>query len=154
VAVRIGLHAPRQGVTQGQVVQGCAAPGGRGGGGSGGGGGGGGSPLIDTTPPLGKLSGKKTQKLGKSVSVTVTCIDEACTASATGKASRSKLKRARKTIAKGHKAKLKLKLSKKARKKLKRALRKHRKVKAKIKVSLTDAAGNKRVLRRTVRLKR
>jgi hypothetical protein len=65
-----------------------------------------------------------------------------------------KLKRAAKSIRKGGRATLRLKLSKKARRAIGRALRKRRKVRARIKVTLTDAAGNSRVLRRTVRLKR
>ena len=114
-----------------------------------------GSPFVpigpDTLAPLGRLSGKRTQKLGKSVAVTVSCPDEACRAVATGNL---KLKRATKSIRKGGKATLKLKLSKKARRAIRRALRKRRKVRAKLKVTVTDAARNSRVLRRTVRLKR
>ncbi len=128
---------------------------------AGGPGGPGGAGGADSTAPLARLSGKRTQKLGKSVAVTVTCVNEACRAVGTAstnvpvvKAKRFGLKRTTKSIRSGSRATLKLKLSAKARRAIKRALRKRRKVRVKVKVTVADAAGNARVLRRTVRLKR
>ena len=115
---------------------------------------------TDTSAPQGKLSGKKTQKLSTSVAVTVACLDESCQAAASAgvsvpieAAKRFQLKRANAAIPQGGSKKLKLKLSRKARKAIRAALRKGRKVRVKVKVTLTDAAGNQRVLRRTVKLK-
>jgi hypothetical protein len=113
---------------------------------------------VDTTPPIATLSGKKTQKLGKSVSVTVSC-SEACAATATGtlsvpKASKAyRLKKTKKSIAAGGKVKLRLKLSTKARKAATRALKRHNRVKAKLKVTVADGRANKTSKRRTIKLK-
>jgi hypothetical protein len=76
------------------------------------------------------LSGKKTQKAGKSVKVGVSCPDEACTAKATGSVSvpdpsaarRFKLRASTAQIASGAKATLKLKISRRVRETIKRAL--------------------------------
>ena len=109
-------------------------------------------PPADTTAPKLDLDAKKSQKLDKSVEVTVGC-DEACAASATGKiAVKSgggskkgksiKLKAASAPVVAGQTATLKLKLSKKSLKKAAAALKAGAKLKAKIAVSVTDAASN------------
>jgi fibronectin-binding autotransporter adhesin len=145
------------------TANGCPATGGGGGGGGGGdGGGGGGGGGGDTVKPSAKLSGKRTQKLGKSISVTVACPTEVCTVTVTGSLSapevgaskRFKLKRVARTIPKGKARKIKLKLPKRARAVAKRALRKGKKARAKLKVTVKDAAGNTVVLKRTIKLKR
>src|SRR6185436_8496326 len=111
------------------------------------GGPGGGEP-PDTTAPAETLSGKRTQKLGRSVVVTVGC-SEACTATGTGTVSVPpaskvyRLGRATKSLAAGRPAKLKLKLSKKAQRAAKRALKRHKRVRARVTVTVTDAAGNR-----------
>ena len=113
----------------------------------------------DVTAPKAKLSGAKTQKAGRSVSVTVAC-DEACvvnasgTVSVPGAAKVFKLGKARKSIRAGGKAKLKLKVSKKTLRAIRRALRRKRKVRATIKLRIADTAGNTRRSSRKIRLKR
>jgi hypothetical protein len=123
----------------------------------------GGGPLLDTTAPLTSLLGKRSQKLGKFVSVTVACKSEACTAVATGsvslpgaaRAARTfRLKKVTKRIPGGGRATLRLKLSKQAHDAIERSLRKRKKVNVKLKLVVSDAAGNRRTLRRTVTLKR
>jgi len=117
-------------------------------------------PPPDTTAPAAKLSGKKTQKAGRSVRVRVSCPNEACTAKATGSidvpgargARRLKLGAATVQIARGGKATLKLKVSRKALGTIKRALRRRAKVRAKLKVTVRDAAGNRTVKPRTIKL--
>jgi hypothetical protein len=118
-------------------------------------------PAPDTLAPETQLSGKRTQELGKALYVVVGCPTEDCTATATGGVSapvvaaarRFKLRKASLPIAKGTKAKLRLKLSKKARRAAKRALLKRKKVTAKIKVTVRDSTGNTTTKRRTLRLK-
>ena len=116
----------------------------------------------DTTAPSAALSGKKTQKAGRSVSVTVGCGAEACTATAVGSvnvpatraAKRLKLRSATAQIAAGSKATLKLGLSAKTLKAVRKALSRRAKVSAKITVRTVDAAGNSSSRTRTVRLAR
>ena len=114
----------------------------------------------DTTAPDLTLSGKKTQELGKSVVVAAGC-REACLASATGfvdvprtgVAKRLKLRGAAATIAAGEKEKLKLRVPRKVRRAIRRALRRGATVKAKVRVVAVDAAGNRTVEKRTIKLK-
>ena len=116
----------------------------------------------DTTAPSAALSGKKTQKAGRSVSVTVGCGAEACTAKAGGSvnvpatraAKRLKLRSATAQIAAGSKATLKLGLSAKTLKAVKKALARRAKVSAKITVRTVDAAGNSSSRTRAVKLTR
>jgi hypothetical protein len=116
----------------------------------------------DTTAPSAALSGKKTQKASMSVSVTVGCGAEACTASAGGSvnvpvtraAKRLKLRSATAQIAAGSKATLKLGLSAKTLKAVKKALSRRAKVSAKIAVKTVDAAGNSSSRTRAVKLTR
>ena len=114
----------------------------------------------DVTAPTAALSGAKTQKAGKSVSVTVAC-DEACVASASGTVSVPgaakvfKLGKAKKkSIRAGGKAKLKLKVSKKARRAIRKALRNKRKVRATIKLRVADTLGNATRPTRKIRLRK
>ena len=128
-------------------------------GGGGSSGGSGGSSTHDTAI-VATLSGKRRQKLGRYVYVVVSCPFEPCSATARGRlgvprvgTSRSfRLKPAARRIAKGARAKLKLRLSRKARRAAIRALRAHRKVKAKITVAVRDGAGNTTTKRRIIRL--
>jgi len=63
------------------------------------------------------------------------------------------LKAASATIPTGGKATLKLKISRKAQKAIKSALRRHKTVKAKVTVTVTDAAGNRTIRTRVIRLR-
>jgi hypothetical protein len=118
-------------------------------------------PAPDTLAPETKLSGKRTQELGKAVYVVVACPTEDCAATASGGLSAPvvaaarlfKLRKASLPIAKGSTAKLRLKLSTKARRAAKRALLKRRKVTARIKVTVHDSTGNTTTRRRAIRLK-
>jgi DNA-binding beta-propeller fold protein YncE len=115
------------------------------------------SSTVDAKPPKLKLSGAKTQELGKPVKVKVSC-DEACSVKATGKLTVSgspenakkplKLKPAKAKLAAGQRKTLKLKLSGKARKAAKAAA----KGKAKLTVTATDDAGNGAKAKRNVKL--
>jgi DNA-binding beta-propeller fold protein YncE len=121
--------------------------------------------VVDVTPPTLKLSGKKTQKLHKSVSVKATC-NEVCSATATGqlvvktpkrhskaKTQKFKLQKATAQITPGVKKTLKLKISKKGRKAASAALAAKGKVTAKLKVKAVDAAGNAVTKKRAVKIK-
>ena len=115
----------------------------------------------DDTPPDATLSGKKTQKLGKTVVVGVRCDDGACTVTATGTVKvpaacggkRFQLGKARKSLAQGATAKVKPTLSKKTRKAVKCALQDDADIRAKLKLKFEAAAGNVTTLRRKIALK-
>ena len=116
---------------------------------------------VDSQPPAVRLGGRRTQKAGKTISVIVRATSENLRATASGKVwvrgwkTAYKLKGVKnRLIARGHRATLKLKVSKKGLRAIKRALRKHKKVSAKLKLSLRDAAGNTTVKRRTIKLRR
>jgi uncharacterized delta-60 repeat protein len=119
--------------------------------------------VVDTTAPAAKLTGAA-QKLATSIAVTVSCTNEACTATTSASirvplvgatlAKTYKLKTVTKQLAKGQKVTIKLKLSAAARKAIKRALSARKRVVAKIKLTVTDAAGNKRTLDRRIQLER
>lgn len=106
------------------------------------------------------MSGPKVQKAGPTITVTVSCGREACKATASGTVSvpgaskTFKLRPTTKPVDAGRKAKLKLRVPKKALRAVRRALRRKRKVTAKIKVRVSDAAGNARTKRRGVKIKR
>jgi hypothetical protein len=114
----------------------------------------------DTTAPTAALSGKKTQKAGRSVKVDVSCPDESCTAKGSGSVSVPRVSAARRftlraataQIPSGGKATLRLKIPRRVLGTIKRALRGRAKVKARLKVSVVDVAGNRTVKRRTIRL--
>lgn len=124
-----------------------------------------------TKPPVLKLSGKKKQKLGPTVSVGAVC-DEACTATASGRVAivagsrahkhresrrvgaRHSFKLAPKSIhlATGAKGILKLKLTTAVRKAATDALRSGGTVSANLSVKATDTSGNATTATRQVRL--
>jgi hypothetical protein len=114
----------------------------------------------DTTPPAAVLSGNKTQKAGRWVRVGVSCPNEPCTAKATGNVNvrsrsasrRFKLRAARAQLPRGGRALLKLGISRRQLRTINRVLGRGGRVKAKLKVSVVDAAGNRAVKRRTIRL--
>lgn len=117
---------------------------------------------ADTSVAL-TSSAKKTQSLKKkAITVTVTCGQEACTATASGTinvpgasaAKRFKLKKVTRSLAAGQTAKLKLKLGKKVRGAAKRALRRGKRVTAEIKVTAKDSAGNSATKNLNVRIKK
>lgn len=126
-------------------------------------------PPPDTTVRA-DLSAKKAQRALKQNGIVVIarCPDESCTARASGFVSvpsagkataskRFKLKRARKSLRRGQRAKLKLRFSKKLRKRIRRALRDRgtrKKVNARVTLSVTDPAGNKKTKKFRVKLKR
>jgi hypothetical protein len=124
--------------------------------GSGGGGGGGGSG-ADQTPPKGKLSGKKTQKAGGSVSTSIRC-SEACKATISGTVNvgqkHFKLKAAKRSLTANKTVQLKLAVPRKVRSAERSAFEHHKHVNAKLKIVLTDAAGNDTSLTRTIKLTR
>ena len=128
--------------------------GGDGGGGDGGGDGGGGT---DTTPPAGTLDGKSKQDVD-TLALTVGS-DEAATA--TGQASVNvsggkqpvTSKPASGDIPAGGTSKLTFKFTRKTLRKLKRTIAKGKKPKATISVTITDGAGNRSTVSRSVKLK-
>lgn len=121
---------------------------------------GGGGPSTDTTPPVALLSGPKTQKAGPTIVVIVSCGREACRAAASGTVSVPgaakvfKLRSTTRQVGAGRKAKLKLRVPEKALRAIRKALRRKRKVTAKIGLRVSDAAGNARTSRRSVKIKR
>jgi hypothetical protein len=114
----------------------------------------------DTVAPAAKLTGHGTQKLGPSVAISVTCGKaEACLVSARGTLSVPGAARVytlrpakRRTVARGTRVALKLRVPAKAAGAARRALRRHRKIRASLTVTVADAAGNTTTLKRTVRL--
>ena len=117
----------------------------------------------DLTAPTVSLTGKRVQRLGRSVAVGVRCTSttEDCIVSATGTLSVPgaakvyRLRRAaRRTVARGEKTTLKLRIAPKARRAARRALRRGSSVRAKLTVRVEDAAGNAIVRKRRIRLRR
>jgi 6-phosphogluconolactonase (cycloisomerase 2 family) len=130
------------------------------------------TPPADRKPPVLKLSGKKKQKLGATVSVGAVC-DEACTAAASGRVTvaagsrahggaRSRRAGAHHSfkltpsksvrLAAGAPGTLKLKLTKAVRKAATKALRSGGSVGANLSVTVTDGSGNATTATRQVRL--
>lgn len=111
----------------------------------------------DRTAPVVALGGKKSQKLGKRVTVAATAESEACTVAATGKVKipgkDPKLGPASLSIALGATESLRLTVSRKAREAIEAALDDGAKPTAFIEVVARDPAGNESSLRRRVRLK-
>lgn len=157
-ALQIGAATPDAANATGSVTTPCASSGGAPGGGGGGGGSGATTPPPADKAPTTKLAGAGTQRLGKSISVKVSCPTEPCAASAAGSISVSnasklfRVKSASVQIAKGASATLKLKLSSKARKAIRKALGKGKKVRAKITVTATNTAGTT-TAKKTIKLK-
>jgi hypothetical protein len=114
-----------------------------------------------TAPGL-VLGGRRTQRAvrQKAVFVDAGCPTEACSARGTGTVSVPlttkvyRLRPATAQIPQGGKARLRLKLTKKALKAVKRALARRKRVKAKVTVTVKDAGGNARRGSRTIRLRR
>jgi hypothetical protein len=106
---------------------------------------------------------RASQRLGRSVSIRVSCTSEPCRATAVGSvrvprigAARSKLfrlVRASAAIAQGRTVTLRPKLSRAARTAIRRALRRGRRIVVTLDVSAVDTAGNRRTLTRRVRLR-
>jgi hypothetical protein len=115
---------------------------------------------IDRTAPTMKVAKKATQKVGRTVNVTLTCDpNEVCMVSATGtlsvpRAGVYKLKPAKRTLRPGQKVTLKLALTGGARQDAAAALKRRRKVRATVVVVATDVSGNTRRLKQVVTLKR
>jgi hypothetical protein len=134
-----------------------AADGGGGGGGGDGGGGGGGGGGADTTPPAGTVAGKGKQDVDK-LAVTVGS-NEAATASGQASVSvpggkkpvTSKTVTA--SVPAGGTSKLRFKFKKSSLRKIKKAIAKGKKAKAKISVTITDGAANQATVGKTVKLK-
>lgn len=118
----------------------------------------------DTTAPVARLSGATTQKLGRTVSIGVICTSEACTALVKAKIAVPKvgrlaaksytLKSVTRKLSRNVKSTFRLSISRAARARILRALRGGKRVTAKFTVTVTDTAGNKRNVTRTVKFKR
>jgi hypothetical protein len=136
--------------------------GGGGGGGGAGGGGGSGNAQYDLAGPNASLFGRRVQKAGRFVRVGVICRDEPCNVTGQGTvnvpgtrtARRFRLRPARASIPAGGRRTLRLRVSTRALRAIRRALRKRRRVAARVTVTARDAAGNRTVRRRTIRLRR
>jgi hypothetical protein len=119
-------------------------------------------PTKDTTAPAAKLTGPKTQKLGRTVATTLSCgAAEDCIAAAKGALSirrtarRYALKPVRpRTIERGKQSLLRLRVPSKTRVAATRALRRGKKVRAIVTVTVADAVGNTRTLKRTIQVVR
>jgi hypothetical protein len=121
-------------------------------------------PVRDLTAPVTTLSGSLLQKLAKTVYVTVACPVEACSAtvSATVRVPRLgatrakvyKLKTLKRSIARGAKRKIALRMATTSTRAARRALRLRKKVLVRFKITTADVAGNKKTRTRDVRLKR
>jgi hypothetical protein len=139
----------------------CPTVGGVGGGAGGGTGTGGVVPAKDTRAPSATLAGAKTQDPVKQKGVLFVDVtpteDGTATAAGTvnvpGASKAFKLKGSTKAVRAGRKTRLRLKLTKKALGRVRRALRKRKRVSARITLTLRDAAGNRRPLKRTLRLR-
>ena len=119
-------------------------------------------PLVDTSAPFVRLSGAGTQRaLARgSFLVSARCPAESCTVSATasialpgGRRALRIVLRAR-TLPAGAMRRLRFVLSRSARGRLRAALRTRRSVTATVRITARDAAGNRTVRTRTVRLTR
>jgi glucose/arabinose dehydrogenase len=130
-------------------------------GGPGGGNGGPGGDAADTTPPGVTLSRKRRQPIlrQRGVILAMTC-SEACSASATGWISFAgaarvfKLHPVRRSLATDVRARVKLRLRRKAVRPLRRALRRGQTVRSRVRVLAVDPAGNAGVVKRRVSWRR
>jgi hypothetical protein len=121
-------------------------------------------PIRDLTPPVTTVSGSLLQKLAKTVSVSVACPVEACTATVNAtvrvprlgatRAKVYKLKTLTRPIARGAKRKIALRMTTTSSRAARRALRLHKRVIVRFKITTRDVAGNKTIRTRDVRLKR
>jgi hypothetical protein len=119
-----------------------------------------GTPLTDVTAPQLILGGGGSQRLGKAIRIRASCRDEPCRVRARGTlsvpdASRVfRLRSASAQLSRGQIATLKLRLSRRALTAARKALKAGRRVRARIAVVAVDAAGNRRVKRLSIRLRR
>jgi DNA-binding beta-propeller fold protein YncE len=104
---------------------------------------------VDLQGPVIKLSGKRKQKVKKTVKVRAAC-DEKCTITGGGRIGKGRLRELTRDLDAGSAKTFKLKLSGKARKALARA---GGKAKVKLTFSATDGAGNIGTAKRTLKLK-
>lgn len=121
-------------------------------------------PPRDLTPPAATLSGSRLQKLARTVYVFVACPVEACgaTVSATVRVPRLgrttakvyRLTTVRRSIARGAKSKIALRVTSTSSRAARRALTLRKRVVVRFKITTADAAGNKQTHTRDVRLKR
>lgn len=118
---------------------------------------------VDRAAPKGDLNGKKTQKLGSRVAVSITCLDEACRSStdgtvavprAGGKARVYKIRRVTRALSKGRRTAITLRLPAAAVPAIRNALARGARVTVLLKIVVADAAGNRRTLRRNIKLTR
>ena len=117
----------------------------------------------DSTAPVTTLSASRSQTLGKTARVRVSCPDEACLARASGtvrvpkvgrtRAKRYKLRTVKADIAKAEGAELRPALSNAARRAIRRALRRGRPVIIRLRITVADVTGNTRTLTRQVKLR-
>lgn len=120
-------------------------------------------PPADTIAPAAELKGSTTQKLAKTVAVSVSCAGEPCRVKAGGSirvpkrgavsAKTYKLQAVSRQLAQGEKVIFKPRLTASARSAIRRALKAGKKIVVKLEVQVSDGAGNRRTLTRQVRLK-
>jgi hypothetical protein len=119
----------------------------------------GGGTAPDTAPPTATILARRTQKLGRRVSVTVVCSDEDCSAEAAGtlsvpKASKVfKLRKVTKTLKRGVPGRLSIPIPKAARAGAARALRARKRVTVNLSVSIFDLAKNSTTKKIKLRLR-
>jgi hypothetical protein len=118
------------------------------------------APPLDVKPPAVELGGRRTQKAGRTIKVTLKATSESLWASASGRLAVGSRKVYKlpgvgaRFVARGSTATLGLKVPRNALGAIERALRRHHRVRAELKLSMQDAAGNVAALRRTIKLVR
>jgi Bacterial Ig-like domain len=117
------------------------------------------APVLDIEPPAVELGGRRTQKAGRTIKVTVKATSENLWAAASGRLTASGSNQAYRLhgvrarfIARGATATLRLGMSERVLSEIERALGRHHRVLAQLKLSVHDAAGNVTKRRRTVKL--
>jgi hypothetical protein len=115
---------------------------------------------LDGTRPALKLGGKRTQRVRRFLVIVVGCPREPCLGSATGTfrlrghGRRYRIRSRVFAVRAGHRARVRLRLSRGTRAALRRALRARRRIRVRVAVVVHDAAGNRSRGRRTVKLRR
>ncbi len=119
-------------------------------------------PAVDRSAPPATIAGARSQLLGPTVTLKVTCPVEPCRASATSTIRVPRVGRARArtyrpagavTLRAGAAAAVKLKLPARARAVIRRALRARKRVTARVSVRVSDSAGNARTLNRQIAIR-
>ena len=119
-------------------------------------------PPVDRSAPLATITGARSQMLGTTVAVRVTCRDEPCRANVTSTIRVPRVGRARArtyrptavlSLRAGTAATVRLKLSASARAAIRRALRSRKRVTVRVAVRVSDSAGNARTLSRQVAIR-